>query len=243
MAVDADFGPDGRYRLLGRIGAGGMGEVFKAYDTRMGREVAIKVLRPEFAEQPGYRERFEREALTAGRLTDPHIIAIHDVGQSQGRLYLVMPLIDGVDVGSLLERDGAMSPSRAVGVVEQIAAALEAAHAAGLVHRDVKPSNALITGGEHVYLIDFGIVHDRAAPRLTDSGALVGSWAYLAPERIGKGIIDARADVYALACVLYECLTGERPFPAVSVEQYIYAHLHLEAPQTDRAESGSTGGF
>ncbi len=153
----------GRYRLVELIGEGGMGQVFKAHDTVIGRDVAIKVLPPEMGTLAGYRERFRREAQVAARLTEPHIIPIHDTGEIDGRLYLVMPVIEGVDVQTVLEREGAMSPPRAVQIIRQLAAALNVAHRNGLVHRDIKPSNALMTSDEHVYLIDFGIAHDAAA--------------------------------------------------------------------------------
>src|ERR1700758_3631638 len=188
-----------------------MGKGYKAHDTMIGRDVAIKVLPAELGAEPGYRERFRREAHTAARLSEPHIIPIHDTGEIEGRLYLVMPVIDGIDVHDLLRRDGPMSPRRAVHVTEQLAAALDAAHAVGLVHRDVKPSNALVTGRAFVYLIDFGIAHDGAATKLTGTGMIVGTWAYMAPERFTAGTADARSDVYALACVLHACLTGDRP--------------------------------
>src|SRR5277367_2708093 len=137
-----------------------MGKVYKAHDPMMDRDVAIKVLPAELATQSGYEERFRREARTAARLNEPHIIPIHESGEIDGRLYLVMPIIDGIDVDDLLARDGPMSPPQAVKVIEQLAAALDAAHAVGLVYRDVKPSNALVTGRDFVYLIDFGIAHD-----------------------------------------------------------------------------------
>jgi serine/threonine-protein kinase len=222
----------GRFRLLELIGEGGMGQVYRAHDTVMGRDVAIKVLPIALGEQPGYRERFRREAHTAARLTEPHIIPIHDAGESDdGHLYLVMPVIDGIDVGTLLKRDGPLSPQRAVAVIEQLAAALDAAHKQGLVHRDVKPSNALLTGDDFVYLIDFGIAHDAAATRLTNTGMMVGTLAYMAPERFTTGIADARADIYALACVLHECLTGDTPFPGNSVERQIAGHLRADPPR------------
>src|SRR5271168_1782155 len=138
----------GRYRLLSLIGEGGMGKVYKAHDTVIGRDVAVKLLSTELGAEPGFQDRFRREAHTAARLTEPHIIPIHDTGEVDGRLYLVMPIIDGTDVGTLLRSGGPMAPQRAVRVIEQLAAALDAAHAAGLVHRDVKPSNALMTGGD-----------------------------------------------------------------------------------------------
>jgi serine/threonine protein kinase, bacterial len=220
----------GRFRLLALIGEGGMGKVYKAHDTVIGRDVAIKVLPTELGDQPGYRERFRREAHTAARLTEPHIIPIHDAGENDdGQLYLVMPLIDGIDVHSLLKRDGPMSPQRAVAVVEQLAAALDAAHEAGLVHRDIKPSNALVTRHDFVYLIDFGIAHDATA--------------YMAPERFTTGTADARADIYALAGVFYECLTGVTPFSGDSIEQQIAGHLTLDPPKPASLRPAIAAGF
>jgi serine/threonine protein kinase len=221
----------GRYRLIALIGEGGMGKVYKAHDSVIGRDVAIKVLPTELSAEPGYRERFRREAHTAARLTEPHIIPIYDTGEVDGQLYLVMPVIDGIDVQGLLARDGAMSPQRAVEVISQLAAALNAAHAVGLVHRDIKPSNALVTPDDFVYLIDFGIAHDASATKLTSTGMIVGTMAYMAPERFTTGIADARADVYALACLLHECLTGAHPFPGDSMEQQIGAHLTQDPPK------------
>ncbi len=205
----------GRYRLLSLIGEGGMGKVYKAHDTVIGRDVAIKVLPTELGADREYRQRFRREAYTAARLTEPHIIPIHDTGEIDGQLYLVMPIIEGTDVHGLLQRDGPMSPQRAVHIIEQLAAALDAAHAVGLVHRDIKPSNALVTGQDFVYLIDFGIAHDAAATKLTSTGMIVGTLAYMAPERFTDNVADARSDVYALACVLHECLTGQQPYPGM----------------------------
>ena len=225
---EVDFG---RYRLIELIGEGGMGRVFKAHDTQLLRDVAIKVLPPEFTTEPGYREQFLREAETSAQLTEPHIIPIQDAGEIDGQLYLVMPLVDGIDLASLLERDGPMSPQQAVKVIEQLAAALDAAHAAGLVHRDVKPSNVLITGPGFVCLTGLGIAHGSTATKLNSTGAIVGTYAYMAPERFSSGPVDARSDVYALTCVLHECLTGEHPFPGDSMEQQIAGHLTLDPPQ------------
>lgn len=221
----------GRYRLIGVIGEGGMGKVYKAHDTVIDRDVAVKVLSPELGAEPGFRERFRREAHTAARLTEPHIIPIHDTGEVDGKLYLVMPIINGIDVGTLLKRDGPMSPQRAVVVIEQLAAALDAAHAAGLVHRDVKPSNALMANRDFTYLIDFGIAHNVAATRVTKTGAIIGTLAYMAPERFTDGVADARADVYSLTCLLHECLTGRQPYPGDSAEQQISGHLTLNPPR------------
>ncbi len=221
----------GRYRLIEVIGEGGMGKVYKAHDTVIDRHVAVKVLSTELAAEPGFRERFRREAHTAARLTEPHIIPIYDTGEVDGRLYLVMPIISGTDVGTVLKREGPMSPQRAVRVIEQLAAALDAAHAARLVHRDVKPSNALMAKGDFTYLIDFGIAHDVTETRMTKTGAVIGTLAFMAPERFTTGVADARADVYSLTCVLHECLTGSQPYPGDSAEQQITGHLTLDPPK------------
>lgn len=233
----------GRYRLLSLIGEGGMGKVFKAYDTVIGRDVAIKVLPPELGAEPGYRERFRREAHAAARLAAPHIIHIYDTGEIDGQLYLVMPIVEGIDLQALLEREGPMSPQRAVRIIEQLADGLHAAHAAGLVHRDVKPSNALVTANDFVYLIDFGLAQDATAVKLTRTGMIVGSWPYMAPERFSTGATDARADIYALACVLYECLTGAHPFPGDSLQQQSSGHFFLEPPRPSDADPTIPAGF
>ncbi len=233
----------GRYRLLSLIGEGGMGRVYRAHDTALGRDVAIKVLPAELATRPGYEQRFRREAQTAAKLTEPHIIPIHDTGEFDGQLYLVMPIVDGIELGELLERDGPMSPQRAVHIVDQLAAALDAAHAAGLVHRDIKPSNALITARDFAYLIDFGIAHDSTATKLTSTGMFLGTLYYMAPERFMAGRADFRSDVYALACVLHECLTGTTPFPGDSMEQQIAGHLTLDPPTPSTQRRGIPAAF
>ena len=205
----------GRYRLESLLGRGGMGEVWRAVDTHKNRPVAIKVLGSWLNGDPRFAERFRRESALAARLNSPHIIPIHDFGEIDGRLFIDMPLIDGVDLAQLLEQ-GPLGPSRAVAIVTQAARALAAAHRAGLVHRDVKPSNVLIStvdGDDHTYLIDFGIAKALDGTRLSVSGAVVGTAAYMAPECFG-GDGDARSDIYSLGCVLYEALTGAPPFCA-----------------------------
>ncbi|MGO9508832.1 MAG: serine/threonine-protein kinase PknD [Mycobacterium sp.] len=224
----------GKYRLLSVIGQGGMGTVYKAYDTLIGREVAVKILSTTLGDEPGYRERFRREANSVAQLSAPHIIPVHDTGEIDGRLYLVMPIIDGIDIHALLQRDGPMNPARAVDVIEQLADGLHAAHAIGLVHRDVKPSNALVNERGFVYLIDFGLAQHSAAPKLTATNMITGSWAYMAPERFSAAPADARVDIYALACVLYECLTGATPFPGDSLEQQFGGHRTVDPPQPSR---------
>ncbi|OBK29292.1 hypothetical protein A5634_18570 [Mycobacterium asiaticum] len=234
----------GRYRLFELLGQGSMGSVYRAHDTALDRDVAVKVLRPELAAEPGYGERFRREAYAAGRLASPNIIPIYDAGEIDGRLYLVMPIINGIDVHTALCRDGQMSPLQAVRVVEQAAAALDAAHKAGLVHRDVKPSNLLMVADEFVYLIDFGLVQESVGTRLTRTNVNPGTPAYMAPERFKlETIADARGDVYSLACVLYECLTGQVPFVGGGVEGLAAAHLFSEPPEPSSVDPAIPVGF
>lgn len=215
----------GRYQLLAQLGAGGMGQVYRAYDTDTDRVVALKVLPPELAHDEVFRERFRREAQVTARLSEPHVIPIHGFGEIEGHLYLDMRLVEGVDLAGLLAGGHPMPAPRAVSLLGQVAGALDAAHAAGLVHRDVKPSNILVTATDFAYLIDFGIARTGTQSGLTSTGSTIGTFAYMAPERLAQGIVDARADVYALACVLHECLTGSKPFPGEGVERQITAHL------------------
>lgn len=221
----------GRYRLEQLLGEGGMGQVFRGYDTGTERVVAVKVLRTHTAADPMFRERFRREAKAAAALADPHVVPIFDYGEIEGRLFICMQYLDGEGIDALLARSGPMAVEAAVSVLTQAAAALQAAHAAGLVHRDVKPSNLFITTNGSVYLIDFGIARAAGETGLTTTGATIGTFAYMAPERFTTGVVDARADVYALACVLFELLTGHTPFPVSSVEQQIAAHLTQAPPQ------------
>lgn len=221
----------GRYRLLGLIGQGGMGQVYRAHDMEIGRDVAIKVLPAGLAGERGYVQRFRREAYTVARLSEPHIIPIYDTGEIDGRLYLAMPIIDGIDLQTSLAQRGPMTPELAVKVIEQVAAALDKAHSHGLVHRDVKPSNVLMTPSDFVYLIDFGIARDESETRLTQTGSVLGTVAYMAPERFSAGHADSRADVYSLACVLHECLTGQTPYPGDSIEHVMAGHLTKDPPR------------
>ncbi|UPG67692.1 serine/threonine-protein kinase [Gordonia hongkongensis] len=232
-----DDGEFGRYRIVAKIGQGGMGQVFRAFDTLTNREVALKVLPSEFADNTEFRTRFQREADLVAGLREPHIVPIHGFGEIEGRLFLDMRLIDGVDARSMLESQGPMSPERAIGIIDQVAAALDAAHSVGLEHRDVKPENILVAHRDFVYLIDFGIARAVNETGLTRTGLAVGTFAYMAPERFG-GNSDHRSDVYALTCVLYELLTGAAPFPGNSMEQLIAAHLHESPPKpTERQPS------
>jgi serine/threonine protein kinase, bacterial len=223
--------PFGRYRLIELLGRGGMGEVWRAYDTAANnRTVAIKLLPPHLAGDSTFVQRFRREADAAAQLNNPHIIPIHNYGEIDGRLYVDMRLIEGHDLHEVLA-DGPMEPGRAVRIIEQVAKALQAAHRIGLVHRDVKPSNILVDEDDFAYLIDFGIARAADQTRMTGTGNIIGSWHYMSPERLRDGQIDARSDIYALACVLYECLTGSAPYPGDNFEQQITAHLTEPPPR------------
>jgi serine/threonine protein kinase len=222
------FGPYYLKRLLGR---GGMGEVYEAEHTVKEWTVALKLMSPTFSQDPVFRKRMEREARITGRLLEPHVVPIHDYGEIDGQLYLEMRLIEGIDLGSLLERDGALPAPRAVAIIHQVASALDAAHAAGVTHRDVKPQNVLITGNDFAYLVDFGISSAKTDEKLTQMGTAVGTWKYMAPERFSNDEVTPRADVYALACVLYECLTGAPPYGADSAGVLVTAHMMEPIPR------------
>ncbi len=231
----SQFGP---YRLMRLLGRGGMGEVYEAEDTRKRRVVALKLITSQFSSNPVFRARMQREADEAGRLTEPHVVPIHDYGEIDGLLYLDMRLIDGTDLAALLKNSGPLDPPRAVAIVRQIAAALNAAHAAGVTHRDVKPENILITGDDFAYLVDFGIARAAADPGLTQTGMAMGSYNYMAPERFTGNEVDYRADIYSLACVLVECLTGSPPYRADSIERAVGAHLTAPPPQPSQLRPG-----
>nr|WP_239003807.1 serine/threonine-protein kinase [Nocardia panacis] len=229
------FGP---YELRSLLGKGGMGEVYEAYDTVKDRVVAVKLLSEELAKDPVYQVRFRRESQAAARLAEPHVIPIHDWGVIDGVLFIDMRLVPGVDLRALLRAGGPLSPARAVHVVEQIAAALDAAHGGGLVHRDVKPANILVSDKDFAYLADFGIAHTEGDAAVTLVGVAVGSYIYMAPERFDAGQVTGRADIYSLACVLHECLTGASPFPAASMNVLIRSHLSDPPPPASRQRAG-----
>jgi Protein kinase domain len=222
--------PFGRYRLVTLLGRGGMGEVWRAHDTETDRVVAIKLLPPYLSGDEEFQQRFRREAHAAARLNDPHVIPIHNYGEIDGQLYVDMRLIEGRDLQTVLA-DGPLDPVRAVLVIDQVAKALHAAHEVGLLHRDIKPSNILLDRNDFAYLIDFGIARAIEETRMTKSGDTIGTFQYIAPERLDTGTEDARADIYSLACVLYESLTGHPPFPGSSTAQLINAHLNAPPPR------------
>ncbi len=229
--------PFGRYRLIERIGRGGMGDVWRALDTETHRVVAVKVLSANLGNDPTFMQRFRREALAAAGLNEPHVVPIHNFGEIDGRLYVDMRLIEGRDLQAIIAQ-GPLEPSSAVGIIEQIASALTAAHRIGLVHRDVKPSNILVAEHDFAYLIDFGIARAAGESSITGTGNVIGTWAYMAPERISTGQNDPRGDTYALACVLHECLTGSQPFPGTSIEQQVGGHLGMAPPRPSVLRSG-----
>lgn len=227
-----DATPFGHYQLQELLGRGGMGEVYRAYDTKTDRVVALKVLPPHLAQDTVFQQRFRRESQAAASLSDPHVVPIHGYGEIDGRLYLDMRLIEGKTLGDILaDRERPIGQELAVKVVEQVGTALDAAHQAGLIHRDVKPSNILITEREFVYLIDFGLARTAGEKGMTTAGSTLGTLAYMAPERFDGGQSDPRSDVYALTCVLYEGLTGSRPYPADSLEQQIAGHMVSAPPR------------
>ncbi|WP_214405365.1 protein kinase domain-containing protein [Pseudonocardia lacus] len=229
----------GHYRLDVLLGTGGMGEVYLAHDSRHERDVAIKLLPEILAGDPEYTSRFRRESRVAARLREPHVIPIHDFGEIDGRLYIDMRLVDGTDMGKVLQ-DGPMDPGRAVTLIGQVADALDAAHDDGLVHRDVKPSNILLTRNDFVYVVDFGIARSigTAGTSLTMTGAAVGTLDYMAPERFTMSGIDRRTDVYSLTCLLHECLTATRPFKGSDLPALMYAHLFNEPPRPSEMVPG-----
>ncbi len=228
--------PFGRYRLRELLGRGGMGEVWRAHDTVTDRTVAIKVLPAHLSDDQTFQQRFRREAHAAARLNSPHVIPIHDYGEIDGRLYVSMRLIEGHDLQEVLAQ-GPLAPARAVRIIEQIAKALHATHKIGLIHRDVKPSNILLDEDDFAYLIDFGIARALEDGRLTSTGYTVGTFHYIAPERLSDHPTDdARADIYALACVLYQCLTAKPPFAGSSMSSLVAAHLNTPPPQPSTSQ-------
>jgi tRNA A-37 threonylcarbamoyl transferase component Bud32 len=216
------------------VGEGAMGSVYLAR-AREGRAVALKVLTPALARDERFRQRFLRESQVAAGLEHPHIVPTIASGEKGGTLFLAMAYVDGTDLNEVLRQEGRLEPQRAIDLIDQVAGALDAAHAEGLVHRDVKPGNILVAAGpsgEHAYICDFGIArHISSVSSLTGERGFVGTIDYVSPEQIEGGPIDGRADVYSLACVLYECLAGARPFDRDSELSVVFAHLNEPPPR------------
>src|SRR3954454_11407290 len=216
------------YKIEALAGRGGMGVVFRAEHLHLNRQIALKVLTADLAGNRSFRQRFIREAQTAARLDHPNIVPVFDAGEAKGLLYIAMKFIDGVDLGNVLDTEERLTPQRTVDLLTDIADALDIAHGAGLVHRDVKPGNVLVDSVRS-YLTDFGLTK-RIASRtaLTAAGRTVGTAAYLAPEQIRGQDVDARTDIYAFGCVLYECLTGDVPFIRDTDMAVLWAHLEQD---------------
>jgi YVTN family beta-propeller protein len=236
MAQDARIGTTlAGYRIDSLIGRGGMGTVYLAEHLGLGRKVALKVLSPDLADDPRFRDRFVRESRLAASIEDPNIVPIYEAGESNGVLFIAMRYVSGTDLKALIETHDALPVERTASIVSQVASALDAAHEQGLVHRDVKPANVLIVAGgesrpDKVYLSDFGLTKRASSDSgLTATGQFVGTLDYAAPEQFEGGALTPQTDVYSLGCVVYECLTGEVPFPRDREAAVLHAHL-MEAP-------------
>jgi Protein kinase domain len=237
MAVVPRIGTEfAGYRIEGLIGRGGMSVVYRAENARLGNTVALKLLAEELADDESFRERFVRESRTAARLNHPNVVTIYDAGDEDGVLYIAMRHVEG-DLKQLLARDGALALARALGIVAQVASALDAAHARGLLHRDVKPANILLDpssepgGVPHAYLADFGLTkHLESRSGITASGQFVGTIDYMSPEQIEGREVDGRTDIYSLGCVLFECLAGTTPFRRETEVAVLWAHMRDEPP-------------
>jgi pSer/pThr/pTyr-binding forkhead associated (FHA) protein/tRNA A-37 threonylcarbamoyl transferase component Bud32 len=213
------------------IGFGDMGVVYRAEELSLQRRVALKVIRPEHSEEARFRERFRRESRAAASIDHPNVIPILEADEEDGTLFITMRLVEGTDLGGLLAAEGPLEPQRAARVVRQVGAALDAAHARGLVHRDIKPANVLLARGDHVYLTDFGLARRQEEPGgLTRKGSIVARAEYVAPEQILEDRVDALSDVYALGCLLYEALTGAAPFADSPDGPAVLAHVSSPAP-------------
>jgi hypothetical protein len=223
----------GGCRLIGVIGRGGMGVVYLAEQEALRRQVAVKVISSQFAGDAAFRRRFERESRLAAAIDHPNLVPVYAAGEDDGRLFIVMRFIAGTDLRIVLAEEGALTQARAVEIVSAVAAGLDAAHAAGLVHRDVKPANVLLAtdaNGPWAYLTDFGLTKEVSSQSgITISGQWVGTVDYIAPEQLEHGQVDARADVYALGCVLYEMLTGATPYEGTALQK-MWAHVNLPPP-------------
>ncbi|GAA5037198.1 Stk1 family PASTA domain-containing Ser/Thr kinase [Actinopolymorpha pittospori] len=230
---------DGRYRVGRRVARGGMATVYEALDTRLDRTVAVKVLHAGLVEDADFLRRFQREARSAARLSHPNVVAVFDQGEDDGTPYLTMEYVPGRTLRQALSDEGPMSPSRALGFLDEVLQALAVAHEAGLVHRDVKPENVLLSLDNSVKVADFGLA--RAVSTATSTatqGLLIGTVSYLAPEQVTHGVADARADVYAAGIMLYEMLVGAKPHEGESPIQVAYKHVNEDVPEPSRSAPG-----
>jgi streptogramin lyase len=227
------------FRVEAVAGRGGMGVVYKATQLELDRPVALKVIAAGLLGDPRVRERFLRESRAAAAIEHPNVIPIHAYGEHDGQAYIAMRFVDGDDLRERVAAEGPLAPAQAAAIVARVGAALDAAHDAGLVHRDVKPANILLGGHDQVYLSDFGLAsHARSNGGLTSPGGWVGTIDFIAPEQIRGEPADGRADVYALGCVLHYALTGQVPYPRETDEARLWAHLHAAPPQASRLTPG-----
>ena len=235
------------YRIEGVAGEGGMGRVYRATQMVLNRPVALKLIVPELAGDADFRTRFERESHLSASIDHPNVIPIYEAGEAEGRLFIAMRWVEGTDMRSLIVSEARLDPTRVVAIVEQIGEALDAAHSGGLVHRDVKPANVMLTathGREHAYLTDFGLTKKTASTTaLTRTGHFVGTPDYMPPEQIKGEPADARADVYALGCLLFHALTGRPPYDRDSEVAKMYAHLHDPPPSAVESVPGTPVGL
>jgi serine/threonine protein kinase len=228
----------GSYQILAEIGRGGMAVVYRAFQPSLNREVAIKVLPPQFTFDRQFVERFVREAQAAASLRHPHIIVIHDVAEQNGLYYIVMELLQGRTLRQLIEQEGALPPGRAARIVEQIASALDYAHRRGFVHRDVKPDNIFVGEDDRVTLTDFGIAKAASGTQLTRTGVLIGTPQYMAPEQAQGEAIGPATDIYALGIVAYQMLSGQVPFDGTTPHAILYKQIHERPPSLLAVRSG-----
>ena len=237
----------GEFVIESVAGRGGMGIVYRARQREPDRVVALKVVAPELAGDPSFEARFKSEGRIAARIEHPNVIPVYAVGEDRGTLYIAMRFVVGTDLRAVIEEDGRVEPGRAAALIDQVAQALDAAHRHGLVHRDVKPANILITaqgGREHVYLTDFGLTrHVAASQAMTATGALVGTVDYVAPEQVRGERVDARTDVYSLGCVLFHSLTGRVPYPESNQIAKLYAHDSRPPPSALECVPGLPAGL
>jgi hypothetical protein len=228
----------GRYQVLELVGSGGMGTVYRALHTRVGDEVALKLLRAGLAEDDEQRQRFLEEPQKAARIRHPNIVRVRDAGETDdGRPYLACDFIEGENLHELVERQGALTPAKAISLVGQVANALDAAHTRGLVHRDVKPTNILVDRSGQAYLTDFGIAKDAALDGHTRKEAFLGTIQWAAPEQIRRKQVSSRTDVYALGCVLFHALTASQPFAQDSEFELMEAHVRGERPKASEVNT------
>jgi len=222
---------DGRYRVLSHIADGGMASVYLALDERLDREVAVKIMRPALARDETFVSRFRREARSAARLSHPNVVAVFDQGDDDGDLFLTMEYVPGRTLREVLTAEGPLTPRAALDLFDPILQALDAAHSAGLIHRDVKPENVILRDDGVVKVADFGLARAVTTATTTNaSGVLLGTVAYLSPEQVERGVADARSDVYAVGLVLYEMLTGRKAFDGETPIQVAYQHVHGSVP-------------